>query len=201
MDGGKRVTFLEKALELEYENNSTEVSVYEIMKNYCPSEYGFSEDTKCGKEGETTEGDCVKCWNRESSGVEPSCDDVKAAYDQGMLDAWELAKKCVHLEGCGEDNELMYKIFNTVFIKQLFDDNTPQEALAKLKAYEEAQSKVVVGDVVKDNYNDTAVVLDETESYYSVFTRGGCVQEWSKDICKKTGKHLDISSILEQIGE
>lgn len=218
------MTFLEKALEFEYANNSTEVSVYEIMKNSCPSEYGLSEDTKCEERGESTEHDCVKCWNREMPNTEPKADGIPVipqrevdAYNkghadgvaQGMNDAWELAKRILGIID-KENHELipakeLIKIYGSNDLLDIFAF-IPQEALAKLKAYED--SKIEVGDVVAwtDFADDTfnGVVLDfkdNTDNEVVVFTENSCVDVWKIAECKKTGKHIDISSILEQIGE
>jgi len=200
---GNEMTFLEKA-KSEREEKRIKFSE-DGLPSGCPYKYGYEEDHSCG------DVECVECWNREIPGTEPLTEKEKMidamsenAYNKGLNDAWELVKRIIGIVD-KENHELipareLTKIYGSNDLLDIFAF-TPQEALAKLKAYEEAQNKAVVGDVIKDNYDDKAVVLDETESYYSVFTQSGCVEEWNKAICKKTGKHIDISSILEQIGE
>ena len=162
----------------------------------CPSNYGYEENYDC--KGVT----CKDCWNREMPNTEQNVVNVgelmDRTYEQGLNDAWELAKKI----WCGKDSE-NEEIFGTKYVYEIYQ-LTPQEALAKLKAYEEAQSKIEVGDVVttvngKCPYIVTNVQLPNT--LHVINSRNGYTHQIRIDVCKKTGKHIDISSILEQIGE
>ena len=118
----------------------------------------------------------------------------KADYEQGMNDAWELAKKI----WSGQDSENV-EMFGTKFVYEIYQ-LSPQEALAKMKAYEEAQSKIGIGDVVKYAGNK-GLVLYCPYNKFLVLTHDGWIQEWYDCDVEKTGKHIDIKSILEQIGE
>ena len=173
----------------------------------CPKDYGYEkmDYTEVCLSG----CDCDVCWNREMPDKEPKALPKTLAehdeemrnqgYNKGLNDAWELAKKCVDLEGRGEDNELMFKIFNTVFLKQLFNDNTPQEALAKLKEYED--SKIEVGDVVTEGNRTFIVTHISCDCVFGLLPDGDLYSVPKISDCKKTGKHIDIKAILEQIGE
>lgn len=127
--------------------------------------------------------------------IEPSCDDVKAAYEQGLNDAWELAKKIQY----GLSRYQLKEIFGTDNEAGILSDvYTPQEALAKLKAHEEAQ--IMVGDVVEVS-DEVGIVVKVAGNCANVVHDNGnvtCVV-LVKDL-KKTGKHIDIQSILSQIG-
>ena len=134
-------------------------------------------------------------------------DVLELEYNKGLNDAWELVKKIVLK---AEKGGLNYNDFKNIFgvgdYVSVLEEFTPQEALAKLKAYEEAQ--IEVGDVVAwtDFADDTfnGVVLDfkdNTDNEVVVFNENGCVDVWKIADCKKTGKHIDIQSILEQIRE
>ena len=68
------------------------------------------------------------------------------------------------------------------------------------KAYKEKQ-KICVGDVVEHKDGIKSVVMDTLEEQIAVFTENGCVELWiNKENVKKTGKHIDIGSLLKQIG-
>lgn len=134
--------------------------------------------------------------------VEASQKGYRNGYNQGLNDAWELLGKLYDFT-CDE-------ILNIFDLKNGFYDvirnYTAQEALAKLKAYED--SKIKVGDVVAwtDFADDTfnGVVLDfkdNTDNEVVVFNENGGVDVWKIAECKKTGKHIEIQQILEQIGE
>lgn len=119
------------------------------------------------------------------------------AYNKGMNDAWELARKIFAMTSNEFDD-----VFGDVFREDVFCNYTPQEALAKLKTYEE-QSKIEVGDVVTDTDGWEYVVIniykDRDSCRYNGVTSCGKWTGCSEPT--KTGKHIDIKSILEQIGE
>ena len=129
----------------------------------------------------------------------------KDGYNKGLNDGrnevWEFISKLYSMT-----TDVAYKIFGTSCIEKMFIYLTPQEALAKLKAYEEAQKiKVVVGDVVEITHCDEkfkGLVLDILDEIsFVLLTENGMVESYVDERVKKTGKHIDIQSILEQIGE
>ena len=120
------------------------------------------------------------------------------AYNKGLNDAWELAKK-LDLLDCSVGEQ----IFGTYKLAEVFTKYTPQEALAKLEVYKKEQASIKVGDVVKNINTGEAVVLqirlDGLLNIYSI--KDGMVRiGWNKTAFKKTGKHIDIQSVLGQIG-
>lgn len=127
-------------------------------------------------------------------------------YEEGLNDAWELAKKiAMEKSNGGFDSYEIVKIFGFNDMDAIFMEYTPQEALAKLKAYEEAQetekmAKINVGDVVKYD-GIQAVVMDiDTVDNVALFTENSCVESWIPQcFVVKTGKHIDIAGLLEQI--
>lgn len=179
----KKMTFKEK-LQMEH----PEIKTAKECK--CPSDYGY--------EGYATKvdcllGNCEACWNREI----PFEDTKDYWYKKGLNDAWELALKFSKMDD--SEREKVFDCSNDTFF---FDKEwmTPQEALAKLKAYEEEQNKIEVGDVVEGEEGifvvSNIIKLTESTTYYGI-TRDGKLMR-GEDV-KKTGKHIDIKSILEQI--
>lgn len=176
----------------------------------CPEDYGY-ENVRRG-----CSSDCEECWNREIPGTEPKPEIDAADYidiytegynkghDEGMTDVWELALKYSRMSD--SEREEIFNISNERFF---FDSEsmTPQEALAKLKAYED--SKIKVGDEVfckaltefddranKENYG---VVTGIYSDHYEILMKNGDTTGFKLKECEKTGKHIDIQSILEQI--
>lgn len=131
--------------------------------------------------------------------------EIEEAYNKGLNDAWELAKKLwLPTSYGGKNSEEVMKIFGCDYyaISKLF---TPQEALTKLEAYEkEQEQKIAAGDIVTTingecEYLVTSVQLPNT--LHTVNTRNGYLQTMKISSAKKTGKHIDIQPILEQIEE
>lgn len=63
---------------------------------------------------------------------------IDANYTQGLKDAWECARKIVSCNGF--DLIAVTKIFGTSMIGEIFEHETPSEAIAKIKTFEEEQS-------------------------------------------------------------
>ena len=119
-------------------------------------------------------------------------------YEDGLNDAWELARKI-----CGMTRQAWYEIFKIedAYLADILDDNTPQEALAKIEAYEESKA-IKVGNVVFNAREDVkAVIMDNAiaTGAWQVYTENGCVELWKECEFKKTGKTVDIEHLLEQI--
>ena len=115
------------------------------------------------------------------------------SYNKGLNDAWELVEKLWYESD---------KILGYVNLNQVLKDYTPQEALAKLKAYED--SKIEVGDVItidEDRVIVTKVIKGEPCTTIYGIEDNGCSICYSDRQFKKTGKHIDIKSILDSIGE
>lgn len=129
------------------------------------------------------------------------------AYNKGLEDGrnevWELANKL--------NNMTMQDIINIYGFclcrDEVFEAITPQEALEKLEAYEKkqekARQKIMVGDIVALEDGIKGVVMDEDGvDNVVIFTENGCIEAWmNKKYITKTGKHIDIQSVLEQIKE
>lgn len=114
------------------------------------------------------------------------------AYNKGLDDAWELAKKIVlpdHLGGYTVDE--LKDIFGKNTFASLMNTFSPQEALAKVKAYEE-RNEIKVGDVVefKDGCIESIVTKVDGYTIYKLFKSGDCNSCDKKDL-KKTDKHYD----------
>lgn len=121
-------------------------------------------------------------------------------YEQGLQDAWELAKKiAMEKSNGGFDSYEIVDIFGFNDMDAIFMSYTPQEALAKFKAYEESQENNV-GDVVTNHNLGRCIVLEKrNDGLLNVLTESGEVRIRRQDELHKTGKHIDIESLLGQI--
>ena len=119
------------------------------------------------------------------------------AYQRGLEDAWEAAKK-LFSSMADSDIEKAFPIeWNNGGFKALMNLQ-PQEAIAKLKAYEDKQKdRIEVGDIV-EVYGNLGVVtyMYELEACVMMIEDGSS-GNWNLNELKKTGKHYDIASILE----
>lgn len=124
-------------------------------------------------------------------------DGYNAGVKNGMETAWEFVQKLCDMN-CKETKNIFCVSEGLYDVTRNF---TPQEALAKLKAYEE-QSKIEVGDVVEmPNGNKCVVTVVRDGFAGGVSENGWGFYDISLCDLKKTDKHIDIKSILESIGE
>ena len=128
-------------------------------------------------------------------------------YDCGLKDAWELARKiALNTYDGGIDGKELEVIFGTHDSYTIFKDNTVTEALVKLEAYEKEKNKIKVGDVVQ-TYNAREYVVIATSEEMpnnqpllrNLYDNSVCFG--TNDNLIKTGKHINISAILAEIGK
>ena len=78
----------------------------------------------------------------------------------------------------------------------------PQEAIEKLKAYEEKQTddRIEVGDEVADKGGDKTIVTNiHGELFDGLCSDGSTMTDLFLDDNRKTGRHFDIASILKEM--
>ena len=118
------------------------------------------------------------------------------AYNKGLNDAWELARKII--SPISQDGYTLDELKNILgknvnSYTSMFNDFTPQEALAKVKAYEEERNEIKVGDVVKIKGGCVEAIVTKVESQkiFRLFKDGSCDGNTIKEDLEKTGKHFD----------
>ncbi len=132
----------------------------------------------------------------------------KKTYEQGLADAWEVLRKLQQMP-CTE----FYKLFPCCegmgnAITELIRRMTPAEAIAKIKAYEEKQDEIKVGDEITDGEKKCVVVeryggdMKFNQSHlYALDSSGRCFSIYKHNFdlyWKKTGKHfLQIEELLK----
>lgn len=124
-------------------------------------------------------------------------------YEQGLADAWELAKKVYEM-----DCEIIGEIFGLTVNGGFWDVSrsfTAAEALAKIEAYER-EKEIKVGDEVKLQDGSTFWIIAITNSYVYGYSSDGKtadfpVQKLEGLRLTKTGRTTDSIDLLRQIGE
>lgn len=121
---------------------------------------------------------------------------LKEQYNKGLADAIKLARKLYEMP-----IHRLEQIFDGhIHMTDVLDNYEYVEILAKLEAYEKAQG-IKVGDVVERiGFTELFIVSSFNEGIYTLINANGRCICANADQITKTGKHIDISSILEQIG-
>ena len=134
---------------------------------------------------------------------------AKDVYQRGLDDAWEFAKKLFFTMSETEIEKAFPTEWNNGGFNALINLQ-PQEAIEKLKAYEEKQKaddEIKVGDEVEISQSDANgiwVVIkvekhDGYEAYWAINKDGDIYFEEEQDSFTKTGRHFDIPKILEEM--
>lgn len=136
-----------------------------------------------------------KNWCGEEKITYHVANDVLHTTDEGLNDAWELARKItLSTSDGGYSCEELENIFGYRSPASIFKAFTPQEALAKVKEYEE-RNEIKVGDVVrlKGSCVKGLVTRVTKTNIYRLFRDGSSIKEAFEDIggFAKTGKHYD----------
>ena len=125
----------------------------------------------------------------------------KKAYNRGLNEAWETAKKIVNMS---EDE--FDAVFDDVEYLEAAFESTPQETIAKIKAYEDKQkqdAEIKVGDeiVYSDGIKGVVVGISNTVGQISVLNNKYDVpQILVKNRAKKTGRTFpQIAEVLAEL--
>ena len=127
-------------------------------------------------------------------------------YEQGLEDAWKMANRLT---------TMTYDLHNEIFgvddatngVRDILRNFTAAEVIEKYRRWED--SHLSVGDVVKVNVTKTSIysgvvthISDNRESLSILFDDGsvGSVNVKMYEI-RKTGQHIDISELLNNIGK
>ena len=127
-------------------------------------------------------------------------------YQRGLNDAWEAARRIiVDTDHGGLALGTLSGIFGTQSCSYIMRENTAQDAIAKLKAYEGNKDEPIkAGDLVEryidGKLDSKGIYLQEDGGYWRCLFYTGAIfmtLAYPKGQFKKTGKHYDIASILE----
>lgn len=142
--------------------------------------------------------------DEDTARVETVSEILTEKYEQGLNDAWELAKK---LFGYSCDTKLccedLKNIFGSACEMDILRNNTPQEAIIKIEAYENAKEEIKVGDVVTNGHEVMLVTgVSRNSGLLLLLGKNGEILVGQKpEHWEKTGKNIEnkIKDILSEI--
>lgn len=126
-------------------------------------------------------------------------------YKAGMREAWKLALELRYMDYSDKLEIFGLKRDERDKWGEIMENYTPQEVKAKIKAWEKAKEEIKVGDVCEcrangNIYRAVCLRIENNKGMFlyddvSVSGRLENLFDW-----EKTGRHIDIQSVLEQIG-
>lgn len=143
---------------------------------------------------------CTSCEAYQRGLHEGNDIGYKDGVKDGRNEAWEAAKKLFSTMAESDIEKAFPTEWNNGGFKALMNLQ-PQEAIERLKAYED--DKIKRGDIVnvKGSCNDDllGVVTKVWEDNCYIMWGDGSGGAWSKDSVVKTGKHIDVDKFFEEI--
>ena len=119
------------------------------------------------------------------------------AYQRGLNDAWEAARKIALM-----DTETSENVTGYFGLFRIMENLTPMQAIEKLKAYEEKKAdELKAGDIVDwsgDKYIVSYINNDGRADLIHI-EYGSTCESVSPDCFTRTGKYYDITKILEEM--
>lgn len=110
------------------------------IEYFCPHDYGYEKKIKFKFEANGRDKyTCTRCWEREMPGTENELiiteDDLETAYNQGMEDAWQLAKQILY--GNQQQTAEIFKVKSGTVVdlsqkREIISCHTPQEVRAMI---------------------------------------------------------------------
>lgn len=180
------------------------VWVKETIKDWDKSDNAYYMDI--AENGGWFKKDEILCKTNEPT-IEPLLERGRSeGYRRGMWEAWGLIKKLFTF------SEKLPEIFDFsernqyMSIEYVLNNYTPNEAKNIIEEWEKSKEEIKVGDICEYKaanggiYKSVCVKVNGTNGYFlykdGSFSRSRePLSDW-----KKTGRHIDIQSILEQIG-
>lgn len=142
-------------------------------------------------------------WNECAEKIQNIKD---AAYQNGLDDAWKLARRlCMNQCDGGMSAEDLAGAFGSLVLPTIFRSCSYPQAFQKVKAWEKKKAEIHVGDEVEVLNNATFFVVTNIndqpgcEVLYEGVRRDGRTVRAPESIVAKTGRHFDVSAFVGKV--
>jgi len=128
---------------------------------------------------------------------------IDEAYQRGLNDAWDAARKIVLSREDGglfdyEERKAVLGCGNYMALKTFL----APEAIEKIRQYEQKQEKIKVGDEVINDEDIKGVTVDMDDYLLHVLDENGVIQAWPREDVVKTGRHFpEIAEVIKTMQE
>lgn len=184
--------------------------VEQQIKDFADAMYRIGKDDGYKKGIEDTKAQLQRAYdNGYAKGNNTNL--IDEAYQEGINDAWECARKLALTSSDGGfDNKIVKEIFGSTSSYSIINDMSISTVVAKIKDYEEKQKQkedeIRVGDEVIVNDIDCKAIfigistLEGWVTPYHILFENGNTDWVKKSAISKTGKHYDaIEEVLKEL--
>ena len=123
---------------------------------------------------------------------------IDEAYQRGLNDAWDVAKKISTMDSPTRD-----EIFGLVITSNIIDENSAPEAIEKIQKYEQKQDEIKVGNEVNGKGGRGIITkISNDGDHFNVMWENGSTGYYMREDFKKTGRHFsEIAEVLRKMQE
>lgn len=124
---------------------------------------------------------------------------IELRYEQGLNDAWEIAKLITHNE-----SNYLKEIFGRNTYNSIFEYDTAKGAIEKYNKWKE-EKELHVGDIITLSTTEECVITFRSSNEIIVMFANGdmmeCNKDYYKDIITKTGRNIKdkLEEFMENI--
>ena len=123
---------------------------------------------------------------------------IDEAYQRGLKDAWECAKKISIMDSPTRD-----EIFGLVITSNIIDENSAPEAIEKIRQYEQEQEEFKLWDEV-DGKGCRGIItkISFNGDHFNIMWENGSTGYYMIGDFKKTGRNFpEIAEVLRKMQE
>ena len=123
---------------------------------------------------------------------------IDEAYQRGLNDAWEAAKKISIMDSPTRD-----EIFGLVITSNIIDENSAPEAIEKIRKYEQEQDEIKVGNEMNGKGGRGIITkISNDGDHFNIMWENGSTGYYMIEDFKKTGRHFpEIAEVLRKMQE
>lgn len=138
-----------------------------------------------------------------TAALSSSMKEGKKTYEDGLAEAWELARKIIcNAEYGGLNTEELEQIFGYSEFDDVLKNYKPQEAAAKIAEWDGKHKIHVNDEVFVEEIDNHGVVFGfRYDDKAAVMFRNGTYGVYGISNLTKTGRIIDIAGLLAQIGQ
>lgn len=130
--------------------------------------------------------------------------ECEAAYQNGLYNAWDVARKIMLSEA---DGGIQWKLkeqwFGKFTIYDIFKDVPAMEVIEKIRQYGREQEEIKVGNEVNGKGGrGTITKISDDGDHFNVMWENGSTGYYMREDFKKTGRHFsEIAEVLRKMQE
>lgn len=122
---------------------------------------------------------------------------IDEAYQRGLNDAWEAARKIFSMDG-----EVRETLLHNCFFKDIIENISASEAVKKIRQYEKQEEIKVGNEVDGKGGRGTITKISNDGDHFNVMWENGSTGYYMIEDFKKTGRHFpEIAEVLRKMNE